>query len=270
MTHVRTSGYTTVRGARLAYEVTGQGVTLIWGHGLSMTRASDAELGLVDWDRVGATVVRYDARGHGESESTAALDGYSWAELARDQLALADGLGIGRFVAAGASMGCGTALHSAVLAPERVRAIVLVIPPTAWETRAAQAAQWEIGAGVIESEGVEAMIAARAELELPDPYKDDPSQRDRQAAATRAWEPSRLALVMRGAATADLPSREQVTTIAAPALILAWTGDPVHPRATAEELAALLPDARLHVASTTAEMAGWTGLIDDFVGGLPG
>ena len=157
---------------------------------------------------------------------------------------------IGPYVSAGASMGCGTALHAAVLAPARVRALILALPPTGWETRAAQAAMWELIATMIEEQGVEALVTSRAELDPPDPYREDPQRREQQAAAVRAWDPDRLALVMRGAAEADLPDRDALRQIGVPALILAWTGDPVHPLSTAEELAALLPDAELHVAST--------------------
>lgn len=269
MNSPETTGQLSVRGARIAYEIAGEGPDLIWGHGLSMNRVSDAEMALLDWSRIRATVVRYDARGHGESESTPDLAGYSWGELARDQLALADALGIGRYVAAGASMGCGTALHAGALAPERIRGLVLVIPPTAWETRAAQAAQWGAASGMIEADGVEAFITARADLELPDPYRADPDARRRQQADNlRRWDPARLALAMRGAAGADFPDRDTVAKIAMPALILAWTGDPVHPRSTADELAGLLPDSRLHVASTLQDLAGWSDVVEEFVSGL--
>ena len=199
---------TTVRGAELAFEQSGAGPDLVWAHGLSQTRAIDAELGLVDWDRVPARVLRYDARGHGSSASTPDLDDYSWAGLAKDQLALADAAGIDTYVCAGASMGCGTALHVAVEAPPRVRALVLAIPPTAWEARAAQAEQWEVAAELIERTGVEAMIQAREQLELPDPFSGDPTRRIQQADALRSWAPDRLVRVMRGATRADLPSRD--------------------------------------------------------------
>lgn len=248
----------TIRGVQLAFEVSGSGPDLIWGHGLSMNRASDANLGLLDWGRIPVTVVRYDARGHGESESSPELGAYSWSELARDQLALADALGIGAYVAAGASMGCGTALHAAVLGGGRVRALVLALPPTAWEARAGQAEQWELAATVIEKEGVEALIAARAELDPPDPFVGDELRREQLAAATRAWEPDRLALVMRGATRANLPDRADIARIGVPVLILAWTGDPVHPVSTAEELHSLLPDAELHVVSTRSDLSTWT------------
>jgi 3-oxoadipate enol-lactonase len=255
----------TIRGVEVEAEVSGEGPALIWGHGLSMNRASDADMGLLDWQRIPVTVVRYDARGHGESESTPDLAGYSWSELAQDQLALADALGISTYVAAGASMGCGTALHAAVLGEERVAALVLAIPPTGWETRAAQAEQWELAATVIETEGVEAVIAARAELEPPDPYVGDEQRREQQAAATRAWDPDRLALVMRGATKANLPDRAEIAGLTVPALILAWTGDPIHPVSTAEELHALLPDSELHVASTRSDLGTWTDLTAGFL-----
>ncbi len=248
----------TIRGVQLVFEVSGSGPDLIWGHGLSMNRTSDADLGLLDWGRIPVTVVRYDARGHGGSESSPELGDYSWSELARDQLALANALGIGDYVAAGASMGCGTALHAAVLGGGRVRALVLALPPTAWEARAGQAEQWELAATVIEKEGVEALIAARAELDPPDPFVGDELRREQLAAATRAWDPDRLALVMRGATRANLPDRADIAGIGVPVLILAWTGDPVHPVSTAEELHSLLPDAELHVASTRSDLSTWT------------
>lgn len=256
--HDAHGGDARVRDVRLVFEISGEGPDLIWGHGLSMNRASDAVLGLLDWSRIPVSVVRYDARGHGESESTPDTKGYSWLELARDQLALADALGIGSYVSAGASMGSGTALHAAVLSPQRIRALVLALPPTGWETRAAQAAMWELTAAMIEEHGVEALVDSRAELEPPDPYKGDAQRREQQAAAVRAWDPDRLALVMRGATEANLPDRGELAQIGVPALILAWTGDPAHPLSTAEELASLIPDSELHVASTAAELAGWT------------
>jgi len=254
-----------VRGARLVYERSGEGPDLIWGHGLTMNRASDAVIALLDWSQIPVSVVRYDARGHGESESTPDTEGYSWSELALDQLALADALGIDTYVSAGASMGCGTALHAAVLGRERVQALVLALPPTGWEARAAQAASWEVIAEMIEDHGVEALVTSRAQLEPPDPYKGDTQRRDQQAAAVRAWDPDRLALVMRGATEADLPDRADLARIGVPALILAWTGDPIHPVSTAEELAARIPDTELHVASTASDMDAWTAHTNAFL-----
>ena len=265
---------TVVRGARLAHHTVGEGPDLVWGHGLTSGVAAEdlmaeATTPMIDWSRVPARVTRYDARGHGRSASTTDLDGYSWSSLAADQLELATALGIERYVAAGASMGAGTALHVAVAAPERVDRLVLAIPPTAWETRAAQVEQWEATAHVIETRGVEPVIAAGAELPPPDPFVGDVGRAERRAAAMRAWDPARLTLVLRGAARADFPERDAVSSIAVPTLILAWTGDPVHPVESAQLLHRLLPDSQLHVASTAAELSTWTELVAEFVAAAP-
>jgi len=259
-----------VRGATLAYEVTGNGpVDVAWGHGLAQNRKLDAQSAWVDWPQVPARVLRYDARGHGESEATPDLGGYSWEELAHDQLALATAAGFDRFVTAGASMGCGTALHVATIAPERVRALVLVIPPTGWETRAAQASQWSTFAEVLRGPGgVDAVIEAGRARPVPDPYVGDEVRAAQVEAGTRSWDPDRLAHVMLGAANANFPDREVVATIAAPTLILGWTGDPVHPTTSIEELARLLPHARVEVASTRAELDRWTGFVTTFLAEL--
>ena len=121
-----------IRDAEIAVGQSGAGVDVVWGHGLTQSRALEDRRPLVDLSSLAARVVRYDARGHGDSESTPDLDGYGWDQLARDQLALATALGIERYVAAGASMGAATALHAAVIAPDRIRGLVLVIPPTGW------------------------------------------------------------------------------------------------------------------------------------------
>jgi 3-oxoadipate enol-lactonase len=256
---------TTVRGARLHHQTKGTGPSVIWGHGLTKSRRLEDQSPLVDWSRVPASVTRYDARGHGETDSTPDLDDYSWESLGRDQLVLADALAIDRYVAGGASMGCGTALHAAVLAPEQIVGLVLVIPPTAWETRAAQTKQWEAAAHVASTKGVEPMIIARRAIAPPDPFIGDEEHAANRESAMRSWDTDRLAQVFRGATKADLPTRDAIRAIAAPAMILAWTGDPAHPQTTAEELHDLLPTSTLHLASTRVELDQWTEHIARFV-----
>ncbi|MEX2482567.1 MAG: 3-oxoadipate enol-lactonase [Gammaproteobacteria bacterium] len=66
-------------------------------------------------------VVRYDQRGHGQSEVP---DGpYSFDDLVADVLALADALGIGRFHFVGLSMGGMTALGLALARPDRLLSV---------------------------------------------------------------------------------------------------------------------------------------------------
>ena len=261
------SGLVTARGIDLAWDRAGTGPTLVWGHGLTSSRALEDEGALVAWDDVRSRVdaVRYDARGHGESGFSDDLTSYGWADLATDQLHLADALGLDRFVSGGASMGAATALHVACTAPDRVSALVLMIPPTAWETRAAQVDMYDTMASIVESRGVELLISAGADTPPPDPFVGDEERRAQRDAAMRAADPVRLAGVLRGAGHADFPSREQVAAIAVPTLVLAWTGDPGHPVSTADELVDLIPDTTCHIASTADQVAEWSGLIADFV-----
>jgi pimeloyl-ACP methyl ester carboxylesterase len=162
-------------------------------------------------------------------------------------------------------MGAATALHAADIAPERIRGLVLVIPPTGWETRAEQAGVYEQGAALIESGGIERVIAAGALIAPPDPFVDDPDFHARRADGMRSWEPQRLAHAMRGATRAQLPTRQQIGSITCPALILAWTSDPGHPVSTADELARLLPHAIVHVDSTADAVARWTSHVAAFL-----
>ena len=259
-----------IRDAEIAVEQFGAGVDLVWGHGLTQSRSLEDRRPLVDLTALDAHVLRYDARGHGDSQSTPDLDGYSWDELARDQLALTTALGIEHYVSAGASMGAASALHAAVIAPDRIMALVLVIPPTGWETRAEQADVYEQGAALIETGGVERVISAGALMAPPDPFLDDADFQARRAEGLRSWDPRRLAHVMRGATRAQLPTRQEIASIRCPTLILAWTGDPGHPVNTAEELGTLIPDATVHVDSTGPAVDRWTARVVDFVAGLRG
>jgi 3-oxoadipate enol-lactonase len=269
------SGRVTVRGVELAHDLAGPrlapgtatpAIPLVWGHGLTSSRALEDAARLVDWDRVrhSTPVLRYDARGHGLSASTDDLDGYHWRALAHDQLALADAVGIGTYVAGGASMGAATALHAAVLAPGRVRGLVLVIPPTAWDTRAAQAAGYELTAELVEAGRIDVLVEGMRTLPVADPLDPD-EVRARSEAGLRTADPVRLARVLRGAARADLPPPAELATLDVPALVLAWTGDAGHPISTAERLLDLLPHARLDIASTAAQLATWTDQVTAFV-----
>jgi 3-oxoadipate enol-lactonase len=258
-----------VPGARLAVQVTGRpdGPTLVWGHGLSLSMADDDAAGIFDWRSVAEVgrVVRYDARGHGRSTSGGTVDEQRWERLGDDMLAVADAVAAERFVAAGASMGCATSLFAAVQAPERVQALVLVVPPTAWETRAAQAGVYEEDAARAELEGMAAVAQVVASRPVPPLFEPFAAQvRERTIARVSAFEVGRYTAIMRGAAASQLPERDAIAAIEAPALILAWRGDTGHPESTAVELDRLLPTSSLHVAGDLGQVLSWPGLVRAF------
>lgn len=258
----------TVRDVELAYEVRGEGTpSFIWSHGLTSSRAvEDADV-FLDWGRVAERLplLRYDALGHGESGVLQEKEAYGYHSLGRFQLAVADSLGIDRYVAGGASMGAGTSLHAAVQAPHRIAGLVLLIPPTAWETRSAQVDLYLQMADIVEAKGVEPLIKGAAVAPLPDPLVGRVEAVDRTARRLRAFEAGRLATVLRGASTADLPAKEDLATLSMPTLILAWSGDTGHPLSTVDELARLLPHADSHVSSTWDDYRTWTDRIIDFL-----
>lgn len=198
--------------------------------------AGEDENGPIRWPQVeldDTRVIRWDARGHGTSPTPEASGACRWPALARDALAIADRHGLHSFSIGGASMGAATALWAAVLAPERVDRLVLALPPTAWEARGRSAGLYRVGGLLSEH--------------LP------------------IGRSKRRAVVLRGAAESDLPDPVAVSEITAPALILAWRFDPIHPVKTAERLRDLLPAADLHVTGRIGDTTGWVDRLRDFL-----
>lgn len=259
-----------INGASLAVFRRGAGRPFYWGHGLTSSTEQETRAGLRPWSELAAgwEVIQVDARGHGESTGSPEPDVYRWPCLAADLLAVADALGHERFVAGGASMGAATALHAAVMAPERVAALVLVIPPTAWATRAEQAASYREDAALTEREGIEALIEKEA-ASPPIPIFAGLSEPGKLARARlEALDASLLPAILRGAAASDLPAPEVVSELRAPSLILAWEGDDGHPLSSAQQLHELLPHARLSVARRLRDLGDWPGLVAELCGGL--
>lgn len=200
------------------------------------SQASEDRTGPIRWpdvDLPDVRVVRWDARGHGESPTPKTSGECRWPALARDAIAVADREGFGHFSIGGASMGAATALWATVIAPDRIDRLVLAVPPTAWESRSRSAGLYKVGG----------LMSARLPI----------------------GRSARRATVLRGAAESDLPTREAITDITAPTLILAWKFDPLHPVSTAEQLRDLMPAADLHVTGRPGNTDGWIERVQDFL-----
>jgi pimeloyl-ACP methyl ester carboxylesterase len=262
-----------VRGTRIAASVRGTGPrTFVWHHGFLSDCASEDELGLSTWTNLpaDARLVRYDARGHGDSDRASAPSEMRWAGLGRDLLAVADALAVDRFAAGGASMGCATALHAAVVAPDRITALVLMVPPTAWETRAAQADAYRAAASLFRARPGDAMGLLAAGFEEVSPLgsvigSDYPEATEIMKRTMGRLDASRLPAAFEGAADSDLPSVDDVARIRCPTLVLGWSGDDGHPLATAHRLAEVMPATELHVASSLADVRHWPALVAQFL-----
>ncbi|MDX2376404.1 alpha/beta hydrolase [Microbacterium sp. LRZ72] len=250
-----------VADAAIDYDVTGErGPLVVQLHGLTSSRARDAQLGL-DLGRAlrDHRVLRYDARGHGGSTGPRHPPAYRWERLADDLLALLDHVAPGERVhGVGPSMGTGTLLHAAVRDPARFASLTLVVPPTAWQTRRSQAETYLNGADVVEREGIGAFVELGSTAPVPPALAHAPATRPTVADHL-------LPMVLRGAAATDFPEREAITAIDAPTLILAWTGDRTHPISTAKHLHELMAGSRLEIARTPYGVMAWPGLFAEHV-----
>jgi len=115
--------YADVNGQRLHYTDTGgDGPPVVFSHGFLMDHTMfDAQVAAV---RDTHRVITWDERAFGDTE----YDGepFTYWDSAADVLGLLDHLGVERAVLAGMSQGGFLSLRAALLAPERVRALVLL------------------------------------------------------------------------------------------------------------------------------------------------
>ncbi|MCT1429517.1 alpha/beta hydrolase [Brachybacterium muris] len=246
-----------VPGAQIAWAFSDEsGPPVVQLHGLTSSRSRDRLLDLDLGRGLSDTrLLRYDARGHGHSTGRPVPEDYLWPTLAEDPLHLLEVWFPGEQVhGVGPSMGAGTLLHAAVLEPDRFSGFTLLLPPTAWATRAARAEEYRRAATLLEAHGIERMLAADAAAPGPPAAAGRPDTVPHVAADL-------LPAVYRGAALSDLPTPEQIARLTQPTTVLAWIDDPGHPISTAEALVSLMPNAALQVASTPDEVRRWPAVL---------
>lgn len=236
----------------------------VWAHELCSSMAHEDELGLFPCDALADSipVVRYDARGHGSSLGGYEERAYRWSAMVDDMLRAVEG----PFVAGGIGMGVATALFAALRAPRRIAALVLVLPPAAWDLRAPVAASHEADADLAERSGaIRLAEAVRHRPVSPLLAQIRSNAREVDSRHLQAMDPKYLGPLLRAAARSDLPSIEQIRSIIVPALILAWDDDPDHPLATARTLADTMLQADLRIAHDIADAKAWPATVEEFL-----
>jgi pimeloyl-ACP methyl ester carboxylesterase len=210
--------------------------TIIFGHGLGSKNPKKKNHSNDEWTSTltfpvtklpELSVVAYTARGHGDShgwEDSASSDPdqFTWRRLADDMIAMSEYVNVPRFIASGSSMGSATALFCASIYPERVQALIMIRPPTAWEQRAARRKNLLSSAN-----------------KCKERHPNEPHY-----------------LVLEGATKADLPPLHDVKfyeNVRCPVLILTIKGDEAHPVYTAEKLKEMIPHAILYIAEDDIE-----------------
>jgi 3-oxoadipate enol-lactonase len=202
---------------------------IVFAHGAAITVNPLEKSHLLDpWTKIMSEInaktnisyLSYTARGHGESygwQATASdTKQFSWERMGSDMTSMLDAQHIDKFIGGGASMGAAAAIYNAIQHPERMRGLIIIKPPAAWNDRAL------LRSGLLER--AKQVKDSRPSNEL-------------------------YHLVLEGGANSDLPSKENqqlYSTIKCPVLILAVDNDSSHPISSAKTLAKLIPHAKYH------------------------
>jgi 3-oxoadipate enol-lactonase len=241
----------TVNGTEIAYTDTGtdtggDGLAVVLSHGFLMDHSMfDPQVTALAPE---FRVITWDQRGFG---ATQAAGPFTYWDSARDVLGLLDHLGLHRAVLGGMSQGGFLSMRAALLAPERVAALVLIDTQAGLEDPAATASYEQLDAIWLE-QGPASVQDLVASIIL------GPGQWDDWFAKWAAWDRSGLSIAFR-----CLMDRDDITgrlaEITCPALVVHGTADAAIPLALAQALraglggdAALVPvDGAGHASNLT-------------------
>ena len=244
----------TEHGVDLEYLVTGAGDPVtVFAHGLGNDIAETRPLG----SGVVGRRVFFQFRGHGRSGAPSGR--WTYADLARDLLTVADATGASRAV--GASLGAGAMCRLLADDPARFDRVVAFLPAVLDTPRpeASRTRLMRMLAAIESHDGptVATLLADR----IPAAMRDTPS--------ASAYIRRRVAALMDGGVAAGIASlpdevavdnRHSLAAVTAEALVIACRGDSVHPVEVAEQLAEVLPKATLHVYDSPGVV--WTERAD--------
>jgi pimeloyl-ACP methyl ester carboxylesterase len=202
-----------------------------------------------------------DIRGHGGSSAPASDDGWTYAELADDVRRVADEVGATR--ALGVSLGAGALVRLLAHSPDRFERVVLALPGPLTEPRADDLLA--VTDALADAVSANDPVAIGKCLALLQP------ESARNRADVSLWA-RRHAAEIGGTAVAGalramprqrvLNSLDALAAVSAPVLVLAQRDDVVHPLASAQQLAAALPNPHLEVSDVPWIWGGRSALRD--------
>jgi len=226
-----------VNGCRINYELTGPANAAA----LVLSNSLGSNFGMWDAQMPAFAkthrVLRYDTRAHGESEVTPGP--YTFKQLARDVLALADSLKIDKFSFCGLSMGGVTGLWIALHAPERLQKLALC----STGAKIGTADAWNARIEAVRKNGTKSIAAATMERWFTTSFREREPQtveRIQNTLANTATE----GYIACCEALRDTDLRGQVASISAPTLVISATHDPAAPPTDGKFLAKEIKGAR--------------------------
>ena len=182
-------------------------------------------------------VLRYDTRGHGQSSVTPGP--YSFEQLGRDVLALADALAVRDFSFCGLSMGGVTGMWLGMHAPERLHKLVL----SSTAAKIGNADTWNARIAAVRKGGMKSVASATMERWFTAGYREKAPEsvaRIRQMVENTSVD----GFVACCEALRELDFREGLAAIRTPALVLSATHDGGTTPQDGRFIAARIPGAR--------------------------
>ena len=235
---------------RLTLADRGRGRPVLFQHGLCGDAGQPEEVFPLDHFRC----LTVECRGHGASES-GDVSAFGIATFAEDIAAILDSMRIAPLPIGGMSMGAAIALRLAVTRPDLVSALILARP--AW---IAEPAPMNMQANA----GLGGLLAAHEADEARALFELTPIARELAIAApgnlaslrsffARAPRAITAELLVRISADGPGVSLDDIRAIRVPTLVIGHGRDRVHPLATAEALASLIPRALLAIIPSKAD-----------------
>jgi pimeloyl-ACP methyl ester carboxylesterase len=246
--------FQTVDRCRLAFVDEGEGLPVLWQHGLGADLAQPAE---VFPTLNGVRRITLECRGHGQSELGDEAK-ISIAQFTDDAVALLDHLGIERAIVGGISLGAAIGMRIAALHPERARGLILARPAWIDERGPDHLRVYRDVADLLATYGAK---DGKARFETLPRLVEIAAVSPDNAASLRSFfdcDNPRSTIALLRHIPADGPGIpcDQIRAIAAPTLVIGNGQDYVHTLATSQNLASLIPGAiACEITSKTIDRA---------------
>lgn len=234
----------------LSYEVHGRGErVLVYLHGVLMDSRANRRLA-GDLADAGHRVVLLDLPGHGRSDKPRQVAAHRMDAYARHVLHLLDELGVAQAAVGGMSLGADVTLQLGLLAPERMRAMVLEMPVLELATPVAAVTFTPLVLATHYAAPLLRRVARVARQVPPDRFG-----LLGQLIGPFRLDPEELAAILHGLAVGPVaPTADERARMDVPALVIGHRSDRLHPFGDATHLAAQLPQARLVEARSLLEL----------------